>query len=87
MNIFDIYLDKIIKIVNDQNKKEIHEFVRQIIRSNDLQTSLKFYKGFPEDSKILPALMRLKLSNLFIMACRRRARQRYKQIARTNENE
>ena len=73
--------------INDQNKKEIHEFVRQIIRSNDLQTSLKFYKGFPEDSKILPALMRLKLSNLFIMACRRRARQRYKQIARTNENE
>jgi len=73
--------------INAQNKKQIHKFVRQIIRSDDVQTSLKFYKGFPEDSKILPALMRLKLSSLFIMVCRRRARQRYKQIARRNENE
>ena len=73
--------------INDQNKTQIHNFVRNIISSNDVQRSLRFYKGSPGDSKILPALMRLKLSGLLIMACRRRARQRYKQIARTNENE
>lgn len=72
--------------INDQNKKEIHKFVRQIISSRDVQKSLKFYKGSPGDSKILPALMRFKLSGLLILACRHRAHQRYKQIARTNEN-
>ena len=66
--------------INDQNKAEIHKFVRQTISSNDVQTSLKFYKGSPGDSKILPTLMRLKLSRLLILACRQRARQRYKQI-------
>jgi len=64
--------------IDNKNKKEIYRFIYNILHGAELQNSLQFYTASPGDSKLLPMLMRFRLSRFVMMFCEHRAKQRYK---------
>lgn len=64
--------------IDNKNKKEIYRFICSILHGAELQNSLQFYTASPGDSKLLPMLMRFRLSRLVMVLCEHRAKQRYK---------
>ena len=63
--------------INDENKEAIYKFIQKLIREPRLRDGLKFYSSLKGESKIIPILLKLKLTKMVIMACQLRARERY----------
>lgn len=64
--------------INQKNEKRIYSFVRALVREPELMGSLQFYFPSKGDSKIIPALMKLKLVLPLVLFCKYKAAKRYK---------
>lgn len=68
--------------INNLNKSNIYNFVKDVIHNLNLQNNLKYYSPDKGDSKIFPYLIKLKLVWPIIMLCEHKARQRYGKSSR-----
>jgi len=66
--------------INNSNKNGIYKFVKNKINNPTLRNNLQFYTPSGDDSKILPILMKLKLTWLIIWVCKYKAYKRYKKL-------
>ena len=69
---------------NDENKETIYKFVQKLVRDPRLRDGLKFYSPLKGESRIIPILLKLKLTKLLILVAQRRAKKRYR---RTSQDE
>ena len=60
------------------NYDVIYSFIDDFIRDSSIGKKIGFYKPSKGDSKIIPILIRLKLTKLLIQFCNNKAKQRYK---------
>tara|TARA_B100000315_G_C14500717_1_gene552198 strand:- start:9 stop:1061 length:1053 start_codon:yes stop_codon:yes gene_type:complete len=60
------------------NYDAIYSFIDDFIRNPPTSTNIEFYKPSRGDSKIIPILIRFKLTKLLIQFCNNKAKQRYK---------
>lgn len=64
--------------INKKNFGKIYKFIRNLVNETRLRYSLRFYKPFKGESKIIPFLIKLKFVIILILVCRYKARKRYK---------
>ncbi len=64
--------------MNNINKKEIYELIKEVVNDIDFRGNLQFYSPTKGDSKILPILMGLKLVRLIMGVCKYKANKRYR---------
>lgn len=73
-----IQLVRICGQINDNNKKNIFQLLRELVNDSNLRDNLKYYSPLKGESRILPILMKLKLVWPIIFVCKYKAWQRYR---------
>jgi glycosyltransferase involved in cell wall biosynthesis len=64
--------------ISEKNKKNTIKFVKKLVKEPELRRYLKFYSPAKGDSRIIPLLIRLRLTALLILFCRYKAHKRYR---------
>lgn len=72
-----IFLVRSCRQINNENKKKIYSEIYTLINSPIIRESLDYYKPSKGNSRIMPALMRLKLVRLIMFVCNQKAIKRY----------
>lgn len=62
---------------NEDNKYKILNLISEIIFEPEFRNNLKYYSPIGKDSKLLPLLMKFRLTRIIILVCRYKAHKRY----------
>lgn len=64
--------------IDKNNKKQVYEYIDEVINEKEFRNNLQYYSPSKGDSKILPILMKLKLVSPIMKVCEYKAYKRYK---------